>query len=314
MTTLGFNTELSGEYRMVITRADGTIEDSGWFHNLILDAGLDRLGSGFQSATLAYARVGTGSSTPIASQVQLDSQIAVSGSGGSATSTSNEGAPTYRSTLTYTFAFAQGAVVGNVTEVGIGWGTTGATLFSRALILDNTGSPTTITLVSIDQLTVFYRIRISPPLTDGTGVLTLGSTNYSYTTRILNAATFGQTQYLFHYGFEYFGQPYSTATTTFGAGASLAAITASNPVGTQSGSVPTANAVPNTYTNGTFYRDSVVTWPISSGNATGGIQAIMMPFGTPYQPFRYQIVFGTPIPKSSTNVLTLTIRFSWARA
>ncbi len=43
-----------------------------------------------------------------------------------------------------TFRFAAGAAAGNLSEVGVGWTTTA--VFSRALILDGSGNPTTITV------------------------------------------------------------------------------------------------------------------------------------------------------------------------
>ena len=314
MNQVSLHAGLAGEYRMVVQHADGTAKDTGWFHNLILDSGLNHIGSGFQDALLAYARVGTGTSTPVVTQAQLDSQLAVStSSSSSATAVTNDGSPLYRSTLTFTYVFNQGAVVGNITEVGIGWATTGATLFSRALMLDNAGSPTTVTLVALDQLTVYYRLRITPPLTDGVGSVTLGATTYNYTSRILQASNFGAIQYMFLYGFQYFGQVYATVTQTYGAGAGLAPITATAPTGSQTGAVPTTDAKANAYTLGTFYRDTPVTWPIGSGNATGGIQALALTVGYPYQQFRFQIVFATPIPKTNTNVLILNFRFSWGR-
>jgi hypothetical protein len=243
-------------------------------------------------------------------QTSLDAPLgSASAANSTANSTANEGAPLYRTTLTFAYTFTQGAVVGNISEVGIGWATTGNTLFSRALILDNLGSPTTITLVAIDQLTVYYRLRVAPTLTDATGSVTIGSTTYNYTSRVLSAASFGNVQYIFSYGHEYLAKLY--IATTYQAGAGLASITSSVPTGTQSGTTSAGSLI--AYTPGTFYRDSSLSFSITQGNATGGIQALSLVYGEPYQPFKFQIVFSAPIPKTNTNVLTLTIRFSWAR-
>ena len=309
MNNINFCTGISGEYRVVVNRADGTATDTGWFKNLILDQGLDRFGNSGGNVVYNYARVGTGVSTPVATQTQLDSQLAVSAGGGAAGATANEGAPLYRTTLTHTYAFAQGAVVGNITEIGIGWATTGATLFSRALILDNLGSPTSITLVALDQLTVYYRLRIVPTLTDATGSVTIASTNYNFTVRVASVASFGQNQYA------YSSADYWTAgagSTTYGAGATLQGVTAYGPSGSATGTDGTVSA--SGYTAGTYYRDSNFSWSISAGNATGGIQGLRITWGVTYLPFAYQVYFATPIPKTSTNVLNLVFRFSWARA
>lgn len=307
--TVSFGAGISGEYKIVITKPDGSISlDTGWFNNLILNTGLDRIGNAGASVIFRYCRVGTGTSTPVATQTALDAQVGASGSMGAATSTSNEGAPLYRSTQVFTCTFAQGAVVGNITEVGIGWETTGSTLFSRALILDNLGNPTSITLVAIDQLTVYYRVRIVPPLTDFSSSVIIASTTYNYTSRVASVGSFGTSQYLFTLG-NYFSA--GAASTTYEAGATLGSITAAGPTGTQSGTTGSVSTA--SYTDGTYYRDASWSWSITQGNAIGGIQALRLTWGTTYQPFDYQIAFDSPIPKTNTNVFTLVTRFAWYR-
>jgi hypothetical protein len=317
MNHLSLTTEISGEYKLVINRADGTTEETGWFSNIILDTGMDRMASTAGYIwVLQYARVGTGNSTPVATQVSLDAQIAFSSQNNGNTVVVNEGSPLYRTTLTHSFAFAQGAVIGNISEIGVGWATTGTSLFSRALILDNLGSPTTITLVALDQLTVYYRIRLVPPITDTTGSVTISSTTYPYTARVASVGSFAASAYIFTG--PYAGALGSLTTpnadycSTHSAGTSLAPIT-STPANS-SGSVPTV--VYGTYTNGTFYRDDVFTWGVAAGNATGGIQCIVLAYVAMSTGsfIKYQYRFDTVIPKTGTNTLTLRVRISWARA
>ena len=304
---INFSSGIAGEYRMVVTKPDGSTFDTGWFDNLIVNQGLDRLGNGGLNPIFNYCRVGTGNSVPTVTQTQLDAQIAFSNTIGAATSTSNSGSPLYQTTLINTCVFPQGAVVGTIAEVGIGWATTGTTLFSRALILDNLGSPTTITLVAIDQLTVYYRVRIVPPLTDFSGSVLISSTNYNYTTRVAQVASFGTNQYMFTY--DYFSSP--GASLTYGAGSALGAITSSGPTGAQTGTAGTV--VNGSYTIGNYYKDSTWSWSISQGLATGGIQAIRFTWGSIYQTFTFQLRFDNVIPKTNTNVLTLIMRFTWYR-
>lgn len=319
MSHLNLTTGISGEYKLVINRADGTIEETNWFSNIILDTGMDRMGLTTANIwVLQYARVGTGNSTPVATQTSLDAQIAASNQNGTAPATSpvivNEGAPLYRTTQTHSFAFNQGAVVGNISEIGVGWATTGTSLFSRALILDNLGSPTTITLVALDQLTVYYRIRLVPQVTDTTGSVTISSTPYTYTARVANVGSFGNFSNLFRGPVQdvlgSLTTPYGPDSTTHSAGSTLGAVTSVPTL--QSGAAPTVAF--GTYSNGSFFRDDIFTWSITQGNATGGIQCITLAYvsaGGSY--IRYQYRFDTVIPKTSTNTLTLTVRISWAR-
>lgn len=300
---IDLQTKLVGEYRLVVNRADGTVKDSGWFSNLILNQGLDFLGSS-SLGPLRYAHVGTGTSTPVVTQTALDSFLASAQAlnSSAANSVVNEGASLYRCTLTYSYAFAQGAVVGNVTEIGVGTTSTSGNLFSRARIVDNLGNPTSISVVALDQLTVYYRVRLAPPLTDATGTVTISGTSYGYTMRVASVASFAQATSLIQ------SNAFSAANTVtaFQAGSVLGAITGS-PTSTSSGGTVTTSA----YTVGTYYRDSTLNWSISQGNLSGGIQCLTVSFGSGVMSF--QTRFDTVIPKTNTNVLALNIRFSWAR-
>jgi hypothetical protein len=295
---------ISGQYNLVVSRNGQQVSETGWFDNLILDAGLDKIGNA-ATGVINYAQVGTGTTAPANTQTSLSSYLAsTSSSISGASSYTNEGSPNYRTTHTFSLAFAQGAVVGNISEVGVGWQSASGGLFSRALIVDGGGSPTTITLTSIDQLTVFYRLRIAPPITDGTGSVTLGGTSYSYTMRacvvgsflartgIFNTTAISNTYDLVAY----------PATTT-----SLGAIT-SQPAGSTVPGTPSATA----YTNGNYYRDYTLSFSTTQGNTAGGIGALRFGFGQ-FGDTNFQCLFPTPIPKDNTKVLTLNIRLSWAR-
>jgi hypothetical protein len=311
---INFDIKMGGEFKLVITKPDGSVQETDWFDNIILNQGLDRVGSG-ANTVIAYAQVGTGTSTPVATQVGLDVFLA-----GSAQQTSpnggvtNSGSPTYTENFVWFFAFAQGAVVGNITELGVGWSATGNNLFSRALILDNLGSPTSITIVAIDQLTVYYRLKVVPPLTDTTGSVTIGGTPYSYTGRVASVGSFSNSVWTFWAA--QIGRPGSltypnttdASAATYGAGSVLGAITGSPTVASGTNGTVAAGA----YTPGTFTRDDTWNWSISQGNATGGVQAIMI--GYSIQGFaQFQYRFTTVIPKDNTKTMSITTRITWTR-
>jgi hypothetical protein len=310
---IDLQTKLAGEYRLVINRADGNVEDTGWFDNLILNQGLDYLGNSLGLGIVRYAQVGTGTSTPVATQTALDARVAgteSSPAGAQAVTATNEGAPLYRTLLTYAYPFAQGSVVGNITEVGVGISAAaGNNLFSRARIVDNLGAPTSITIVALDQLTVYYRVRIIPPLTDATGTVSISSTNYNYTMRVSNVASFANVQFLLNSS-NNFSQAQNAGHLAYPAGSVLGAIT-----GFPSGSPGVdGTATTSSYTNGTYYRDVTFNWSISQGNAAGGIQCIKFVWPQSYSVLQFQVRFDTVIPKTNTNVLALNVRYSWARA
>ena len=290
---------LKGEYKLVIKRPDGTVRETPWFDNIILNQGLDRLAT---AACANYARVGTGTSTPTEFQTNLDAQIAASSNISSySLSAVNSGSPDYTTLATYEYVFAQGAVVGNVTEVGVGWSTTGDTLFSRALILDALGNPTSVTFVSIDQLTLYYRVRWVPPsLTDSTGSVVIGGTTYGYTLRPSYIASY-MTSNAILTGLANVGK----SVSAYAGGCSLGAIT-----GTLSGTSAGSGTVnTGTYTAGTRTLDFTHTFAISQGNNVNGLQGLSINVMGYYT----QVVFSSAIPKNSTNVLTVVTRHGWAR-
>lgn len=305
------NVELAGEYRLVINR-NGEEIDTGWFPNLITNLGLEGIGNNFSGAGsgVKFCRIGTGTTTPAFTDQQLVNQLAVSPSGPTSQAGVNEGAPNYSYLATYQYVFAQGAVVGNMTEIGVGATATGNSLFSRALILDGSGSPTTITLLAIDQLTVYYRLRWYPPLGDASGTLVLSGVSYPYTIRLANAATFGSHPAYVH--------PHSEICalymlTVHHASAVLGAITGvptasmnnyGRPYGT--GSVFSA-----AYVGASLKRVSTCTLGPSDGNATGGIGALTLFFT--FGGMTFQMVFSTPIPKTNTKTLSFSVEMAWAR-
>ena len=253
MTTsanIGMHNKLQGKYNLVITRPDNTVIETGWFDNLVLNSGLDMVGTAY--APFVYCQLGTGSSTPVATQTTLDASVA--SAYGYVSTNVNSGAPNYSAVVTYEYSFAQGAVVGNMAEIGIGPGSTG-TLFSRALISNSSG-PTTITITAIDQLTVYYQLTITPTITDQTGSFLLSGNNVNYTTRPMNIASFSVPTN----GFYSAGSVYAYASD-----ASLAPVTGSNINGTSAGPNSTG-PTQNTYTAGSYTLSYSVVWSPSSGN------------------------------------------------
>ena len=151
---IGSSQALSGEwsFKVLDGATRNVVREHEAFKNLVLDIGLDRMGSG--NTLFQFCRIGTGTAAATASDTDLQSQSA-STSNEISTSSANAGAPNYESTTTTVFEFALGAVVGNMAEIGAGWLTSGANgLFSRARINDAGGSPTTITVLATDRKSV----------------------------------------------------------------------------------------------------------------------------------------------------------------
>lgn len=176
--------ELSGRYKLEVRRHGKLIHDTGWFDNLITNTGLNSMGLAREISR--YAMVGTSNTAPAVTDTVLGAQIAVKDTSSAPSKTTSAGveiAGTRYGWRRVSCPFAQGAVVGNVAEVGIGWTTT--EVFSRSLVTP------AISIIAIDQLTVVYELRMYLPTSNATGSVNIGGTTYNYTVRPNNAANSG---------------------------------------------------------------------------------------------------------------------------
>jgi hypothetical protein len=157
---------IAGRYKLEVYRKGILIEQTPWFDNLITDEGLDYIGGSY--STVARCVVGTGNTTPTYADRTLVNQVAVSNShvrvGGAVEHFVNTSNPDLYYTYSIVrYGFAIGAVVGSIAEVGIGQNDP---LFSRSLIKDEAGNPSTLTLTAADQLFVLYEHRLYTPTAD----------------------------------------------------------------------------------------------------------------------------------------------------
>lgn len=298
------HTTLSGEYRIVVKQNDTIKHDTGWFKNLILNSGLNRIGtanSGDTPRLIAYCKLGTGTSTPNVNQTALDNQIAVKGFFSNSGS-GNQGATTYAGRIQYLYKFDYGEVVGTISEVGVGWDLGVGNLFSRTLV-----QPAPITITANEFLEVYYRLDFIPILTDTSGTANIAGTNYNFTIRrtgVNNYAPIENTNYL---------SGRSSILAAY-SGFSLVPITnevTAIPLGYSSEYSTAA------YINDSYYLDTTLTiYGSTMNNINGfvywmGIRSLNAP---QYYLGAYQIRLNTPLTKLFYQTLSLTIRNSWARA
>lgn len=153
--------------KLVVRKAstDEIVKETPEFKNLVLTTGLSRMAVG---TWIDRCVVGTGSSTPVASQVSLDSFLASTTT--TATGVSDTGGIQVTTAPYYwygrrTWRFAVGTATGNISEVGLGWGN--SNLWNRALIKDVNGNPTTITVLADEYLDVVSEVRVYPQESTG---------------------------------------------------------------------------------------------------------------------------------------------------
>lgn len=285
-----------------VNAGDGRRRFLAEFHNLITNVGLDLLAaSGGSAQYLGLCCVGSGNTAPSNGDTALVALVA-STSTVNATSASAQPSSPYFGTRTNTYRFAMGAAAGNLAEIGIGHIATN--LFSRALILDGGGSPTTITVLSSEFLDCTYTFEVIVPLVDVTGTVTIAGVSTAYTLRAANSTSVnawcpaqGGT-----------GMGAQGITAFSGAIGAITTMPAGTPVSNDS--IATAS-----YTPGSLLLDSTGTFGLNSSNfGAGGVQSAMSRCGDFSEGMGdFQVGFTPAIAKDNTHIMTLTMRNSWVR-
>lgn len=295
--------EVSGHYKLEVRKSNGEIRQTLEFDNLITDIGLDRMGD--YADWFAYCQVGSGSTTPSVGDTALVAWIAGSGTlFGAAAQAAQPSAPYYCST-TKTIRFSAGVATGNISEVGMGWAVSGAALYSRALVLDGVGAPTTITLLADETLDVTYQIRQYMPTVDATGTITLRGTVHDYIGRA-SSVTSGSYVFGWSMGSQGISAGYQRTSNYYLAyDGAIGAIT-----GTPAGASSASSSVSTiAYSAGSYEREHTMNWGLTAGNFGTGITAINGKMGIG----PYQFGFDPAIMKTDVDELSLTFKISWAR-
>lgn len=284
------------------------------FPNIITNTGLDHIGN--NGSWLTYCHAGTGTTAEAATDENLGSFVAGKQYDGDVSKSfaSAQGTAPYYGRGVRRYEFAPGEATGNISELGISTQVTTGNLFSRALVKDGGGTPTTINVLANEYLYVDYEFRAYPAYdtADLDSVVSAQDfllraalvTTYDNMARGLAPLYIGPAGSSTA-GTNYWGKVYSDD-------AALGAVTA-EPTASSSESVNAAgNNSDSAYVNGTHYRDMTFIVPPSVGNfgASNGIKAIMFytRFGS------YQLLFDLEQAKTATDQATLVIRLAWARA
>lgn len=221
-------------------------------------------------------------------------------------------------TQTNQYRTTQGQIIGTISEVGLFANPTGGLTMMRSLIKDVGGTPTTLTLTSMDFLYVNWKVKSVVNLSDVIGVINLGGVNYNYVLRPcfwksglatgnVNTAPFAGLCAL------------SNVNSALGFDAAKARSTQTlGSVTSEPGGAPYWGQLlsTNTYTAGTKQRKMTYKWNITEGNTGSGIGSITLT--NVHSSAGYQVSFsavsgGGTIPKDNTKELTLGFTFSYGR-
>lgn len=296
---------VAGRYRLRTYKAKTgkLVEDTGWFDNLISTIGLNRIGT---AGSWTYTYVGAGSTAPNVVDTKMQTLIA---SSTVVAPTGNSANVQYAVSPYYGYSlvnrrFNTGVATGTVAEVGIGWVANSIDgLYSRSLVLDSGGSPTTIVVLSDEVLDVAYEHRLYMPMTDVAGSLTISGTTYNTTTRVAQATSVGWSgQYLIQYGIVGQGAPSLTPWR-----GSLGPITG-DPTGTSSTG---AGGTWESYINNSKERAFNVNFPLAAGNIASGFNIFKM--HNDYASGYYQTLLDGYVLKDATKVMNIRAKVAWDR-
>lgn len=300
---LGAHVGIAGYFKIEAVKPDGSRRElAPWQPNLVTDAGLDFPGQYAHILfCMQYCRLGTGSTPPTFADTALDNQIAaVAYLNGDYTTTGVSGAVPYYKFERVTYIFTPGMATGNISEVGVA-PTSGGDLFTRALIKDGAGVPTTITVLSDEQLQVTYEVRFYPNTTDWVGNVTIAGVVHTVTVRPSAVNTVSNFETALWAPFI----SVSTDTTFIDF----------FPITTNAGGALTANTITHTaYVIGTYFRDTTVNaslGELNAGTNAGGtgIKLLILANG----PGAWQAKFVPPINKDNTKIMSLKFRLTWGR-
>jgi hypothetical protein len=282
----------------------GTRRRRAEFKNIILNQGFNYVSTNTDFAM--ECAVGTGNTPETVNDTTLQNFVAGTAND-IADSFTAQGAPPYFGSQTWTWRFAEGEAEGILAEAGIGSDNTsvnGSDLWSRALIKDGGGTPTTVEVTANEWLDVSYQLRLYPGmLIDDTGSVSItGSGSHDYVTRnafVTSGNGWGaylQTAFPVNDGLGIVG-------AVFEAGSTLGAVT-SGPSGNFDAF---ADRVAGSYSVDTYAQDCTWSLGLSDGNWAGGFDA--MTFYTNVG--LIQMSLDPAVDKDALKVFDFTVNWDW---
>lgn len=311
---------LKGRYKAVVRGPDMEFRrESAWSDNVVTDLGVRMLLGGAtvnpnETSVQLRCSCGAGNSTPSVSDTQIQSFIAGSGTAMSRKTVRNTTVSPYYVMHQWVWRFGAGVAQGNVSELCVTNGTSSnasSPLFSRALVRDGAGNPTTITIGPDEYLDVTYELYIYPSQTDQVGTFNQtidgtpvafsyisraalmqdgsnpgGTSGWAANTNAGIATIYGQVG----------GATYSSIHTV---GGNLGSVS-SRPTGAINGFINQGSSSTANYA--LKYRDITYTVGLNNANVVFDCVCLAYNLGS------VQMKFDPPITKVNTKTYSITIR------
>ena len=263
--------------------------------NMIVRGGLNAIGN--SSSLIRTCVVGTDSTTVSFEDTGLGAQIASTTTVQTETYGAQSSAPYFR-WFRRTFRFGQGVAAGNLAEVGIK--IDNGVLFSRALIVDSAGNPTTLSILSDEYLDVTYEFRTYAETADLVQNLSVNGTQYTATLRSANITSGSNYQ---EYGIAHTLNSGSSYHVMYNG--SIGSVTG-NPSGE---SYTHGRSLRGTYVENAFDRTFIFSAGLNNANFTGGVKSIYLVTSQG----NFQVEFSPAIPKNNYMILTIDLTVQWSK-
>jgi len=292
----------AGRFRLIVKRRGKVIEQTPWFANLVTDDGLDYAGERFIFPN-SRCTVGSGTTTPAVTDTTLENFVAAQQSASQVSKTRDSSTRWMWVSRITNHQFAIGAVVGTIAEVGIGLDDP---LFSRSLIKDEAGNPTTLTLTAADQLFVLYDHRL---YVDADPVALAFSANGEAQTGTARPIAFNSWDlYTATPGrFQVMSGDYAYVGAT-----ALGAVTATDPVGyTQRFNEVIGSSVKDSYVTGS--RERVFRLYMQGSGTINAFRTQWWGGGSSQYRMYWQYLFAPGVAKTADQTLELAVKVTWGR-
>lgn len=313
-------TALSGQFRMVVSEdaaGERVKHDTGFFNNLITDVGMNRVGT-VSTSSLSPVQVfydlcgrfvvGSGSATPAFTDTALSNPVAFASANPVLDSESSSYTRGWYE-ITVRHQFGQGQAVGNLSEIGIQHSGLSGPLWSRALILDGAGDPTTITVLPDDFLTCYYTLRIMIPQADVVFNIDVDYDEDGIVPTVVTGRPLNANSSSISSGWGLSPMFTGNINQPLAYSGGLSAPTASTPLGSGIGGNITEATTYAPYVQDSFERFYTITLSLDQLNSST-IRTVIARRMLGY----WQVEFDPPLQKDNTQIMQLTFGYSWARA
>lgn len=321
---------LSGKFTNfeVLNKSGEVVRKCEPFSNLITDGGLDRMYMGDSPTNprlYDVCKVGTGNTPESPYDNDLEAQVASVSPWGSSNGAYSSGVNLEENYFwgRFVYIFSLGAIQNkNISEVSTGW-STGVGIFSRALIRDALGNPTSITVLEDEQLRVTWEHRRyfdpSPKSGSIVNVGNKGGTiNYTIYPANINNWSLWTTTQNYNYVFRSGGVWYLSLSPS-SPNKAFANAVFNYPNGTVTGTAINPSQVVDV-TEGKRKFTTRYRFPIGNGNHANGLSGLFWSFSgsnsthqASSQRVEYQVEFNPPIMKTNEDFLEIDFEISWGR-